>query len=170
MSDQPPVRDALATLEATPQVLRVLLAGLAAEVIEAPADEDWTLRDVVAHLVTTELPFAERFRRICEEDEPLLPDIDERDLLARDRQGKDGARPLAALLDDLAARRAEDVGMLRSLAPEAWTRAGRHALVGEVTLAELVCHKAYHDHLHIAQLARMLGGPFDAARGAMQAF
>ena len=44
------------------------------------------------------------------------------------------------------------------------------AVAGEISLADLVHHRAYHDTLHIAQVATMLQDRLDPLRGNMQAF
>lgn len=159
------ISDAIAILERTPGLLAMLLRDLPDERIAAPADGDWSPRDVVAHLLTTETPFVERVTRMAELEDPPLPAHDEREILEAAR-----GRPLGSLLDELARSRESDSARLRALPPEAWTRTGQHEEVGTLTIAELVYHKAHHDLVHLAQLATMLRAPFDAARGPMRAY
>ena len=163
---EPPVAEAIAVLERTPELLLALTRPLPVAWVDAPGDGDtWSPRDVVAHLLTTESPFVERITRMTELDHPTLPAHDERALLEAER-----ARPLYSLIEELARSRADHAQTMRALPAEAWTRTGQHQEVGPLTVAELVCHKAHHDLEHLAQLAELLRAPFDAARGPMRAY
>jgi hypothetical protein len=73
---------AIDILEATPVVLRALVARLPEEVLEAPADEDWSPKDVVAHfLLTQRLGALDRIKSMVEQDHPLLMNRDENEEL-----------------------------------------------------------------------------------------
>ncbi len=160
---------ALATLAATPALLRSLLTSLPGELTESAAEGDWSPKDVVAHLMLAERNGAiGRIRTIvASSEEPLLQNRDEDDELA---QSGTRARPLADLLEEFGELRMEDVAWLRALDEQAMLRSGRHSAVGRVTAGEFLCHAAYHDCLHVAQLAAILQSRFEPHRGAMRAF
>jgi uncharacterized damage-inducible protein DinB len=159
---------ALAILAATPALLQSLLAALPAQVTDNPCLGDWSPKDVVAHLLLAERNGAMgRIRSIVTAEDPPLPNRDEDDELA---QSGSRARPLADLLAEFAHEREEDVRWLRALDEGALLRSGRHSAVGRVTAGEFLCHAAYHDCLHLAQVMTMLQSHFEPHRGAMRAF
>jgi hypothetical protein len=70
-------RAALGVVRSTPGVLRALLAGLPREVVEAPNDEGWSLKDILAHVLDAEgIAFVERINRMLREERPLIVSID----------------------------------------------------------------------------------------------
>ena len=70
-------RAALEVVAQTPRVLKALLAGLPREVLEAPNDEGWSLKDIVAHLHDAEgIAFVERIDRMLHEERPFIASID----------------------------------------------------------------------------------------------
>lgn len=159
---------ALATLSSTPVVLHALLASSAVELADMPADGGWTPKDVVAHLIMAEQRGAiGRLRAIAAADGAPLEAYDEEQELARS-----GLRALsvAELLDRFAAMRDGDVAWLRGLDAAAFARGGRHSAVGAVTAEEMLQHAAYHDCLHVGQVAAMLQAHFEPLRGAMRAY
>ena len=162
------LRAALDTIAATPAVLRALSVGVPGAVAETPLDGGWSPKDVVAHLsISEDFGSIGRLRRVVAEDAPLLPSYDETREL--ERSGLRGV-PLAELLARFERQRAEDVAWLRALPLGAYERAGRHEEVGAVTGAELIFQCAYHDHLHLEQLARMLRASFEPLRGPLRVF
>ncbi len=108
-----------------------------------------------------------RVRAIVEQDDPVLPDIDEHAVL--EGSGLRG-RPLGSVLDQMARQRAEALVWLRALTPQQLARTGRHSTVGPLSAAEIIHHKAWHDLLHTQQICRMLAIPLDAGSGAMRQF
>jgi hypothetical protein len=45
-----------------------------------------------------------------------------------------------------------------------------HSGVGEISIADVIHHVAYHDLIHIAQAARLASAPLEPLRGAMRPF
>lgn len=145
---------ALEILAATPGVLRALLAAAPAEAVEAPADEGWSAKDVVAHLLDAEgIAFTERIRCILREDRPFIRSIDP---TIRLREQGYPQRSLSSLLDEFEQQRAEDIAWLRTLPAEQLARSGEHDRAGEISIADIVHYWAYHDLMHLQQIARML--------------
>jgi hypothetical protein len=159
------VPHALAVIDATPRTLRALLADLPDAVVNAPGAEGWSARDVVAHLTSVHRPaFAERLRVMVEQDDPLLPNVDEE---AELRSSGYRARPVVQLIDELTAMRAEESAWVRTLSADQLLRTGRHEIAGRLLVSEIIHHEAWHDLLHIRQVCGLLAAPLDAARGAM---
>jgi hypothetical protein len=157
----------IATLERTPAVLRTLLEGLPDEVVHVAGDEGWSPLDVMAHLLSVHRAAnLQRVRWMLDADNPSIANIDEERVLE-----SSGMRewPLDRLLDEFADARTEIMEPIRALTPEQLTRTGRHEVAGTITIADVLHHVAYHDLLHIAQVARLLLAPLDERRGAMQA-
>lgn len=155
-------------LAQTPATLRALLSAVPQDLVEAQADEGWSPKDVVAHLLAT-LPstVVDRVRLMLDADDPPIPNIDEQEAL--DSSGL-RPKPLDELLDELERRRAEVVAWLRELTPEQLGRTGQHEVAGEISIADLLHHLAYHDLEHVEQAARMLHGHYEPLRGGMRAF
>lgn len=157
--------DVLAT---TPATLRALLGGLPEDWTSSPADEGWSSQDVVAHLASLDpITLVGRVRAIVEQDQPVLPGIDEHDVL--ERSGLRG-RPLADVLEEMTRTRTGALAWLRELPPELLARTGRHAELGLLSAAEIIHHKAWHDLSHVQQICRMLSLPLDAGSGTMRQF
>lgn len=159
---------AINVLAATPATLRALLAGLDEVALTVPGAEGWSARDVVAHVASLD-PFTLRGRitAMIEQENPVIPGIDEEETL--NASGLRG-RPLAELLDAFAAQRALSMDLLRGLREGDLTRRGRHSVAGDLTVADIVHHKAFHDLLHTRQIISLIEAPIEAARGAMRIF
>ena len=159
---------ALDVLAATPATLRGMLAGLPDAAVIAPADGDWSARDVVAHLTSLHpLTLVGRVRLLLDEDEPAITAIDEQQVL--DESGL-RSRPIGEILDEMARGRKDTDAWLRALTPVELARTGRHSIIGALSVGEIIHHKAWHDLQHAQQIARMLSGPLDAGSGGMRQF
>ena len=116
-------RAAIEVLAATPGVLRALLAGLPREVLEAPNDEGWSLKDIVAHLHDAEgIAFVERIDRILREERPFINSIDPP---ARLIASGYASRGLDELLDELHSQRETHSAWLAALSAAELAAGGR---------------------------------------------
>lgn len=114
--------DILETLERQTSELRQLAAS-------TPADREtfrygegkWSVREVFGHLIDGERVFSYRVLRFSRGDETPLPGFDENDYVAASHFDR---RPLSDLVDELVLLRQANLRLLRSLAPEDWTRTG----------------------------------------------
>lgn len=156
----------LATLERTPLVLRDMMLGLPGEAVAAKGAEGWSAHDVLAHLLSIHYRAnVQRVKLIVEADHPVIPNVDEEATL---RESGMQGWPVERLLDEYAAARAESVAWLRSLPAGALARTGQHSVAGEISAADVLHHIAYHDLLHVAQIAKLLYAPLEARRGRMR--
>jgi hypothetical protein len=146
----------LKALRAGPVVLSRLVRGLDDGTLRArPADGEWAIVEVVAHLADTEERTLGRTRAMLEQDSPALPAYDP-DALARERNYLGMA--LDGELSRFAGLRAEQVALLASLTDDGWQRAGLHEGHGRITVQQLAAHTAGEDADHFAQIARMIPG------------
>jgi hypothetical protein len=118
-----------------------------------PAEGEWAVIEVVAHLADTDERALARTRRMLAEDEPALEPYDpaalavERDYIAMD---------LAEQVARFHALRVEQVELLESLDAEGWERIGHHGEHGRITVQQLAAHTAGEDADHLGQIARLI--------------
>lgn len=149
-----PAEAVRAVLEATPKLLAHLVTSIPAHAFERPLDEGWSVKDVVAHLADAELiAFAERIGRIAESDRPFIRSIDPPARLAT---GRYRDRSLEDLLGEFTFRRARNLELVNRLSAEDLMRVGEHDEAGEITIYNVVHQWAYHDLMHLKQIASML--------------
>lgn len=160
--------DALVILRRTPAALSLLLEGISAVTLRRTNPEGWSVKDIVAHLVDTEvIAFRERVQRMLDEDVPLIEPIDP---AARLAEGDLVRRTLADLLAALTTTRAGHVEWLTALTQEELSRPGRHTEVGAITPATLIHQWAYHDLAHLRQILEMLQTPLTPGMANMRGF
>lgn len=145
---------ASAILRSTPDALRAVFASIPESVALDAVDEGWSPRDALAHMVDTEKGvLAERVRRMVEEDRPFIRSID---APARLIEGRYTERTVASLLDELESLRREHVVWLRGLTDAQLARHGDHDEAGVITASDVAHQWAYHDLMHLKQIASML--------------
>ncbi len=156
-------------LRRTPNVLRALLLGLPAGWVDTPDKEaGWTPKDVVGHLVTSELDnYLARAKHILEygASTPFKP-FDRFAMLERDREAT-----IDQLVDRFADLRAKNIANLGELVSDGdLDRKGLHPAIGEVTLRELLATWAVHDLDHVSQIFAGMAGSHDADVGGWKAY
>jgi hypothetical protein len=133
-------------LESQLDALPLLLAGVAPDALaRRPAPGEWSAQENLAHLARHHDVFLVRLRRILAEDGPDL---------GRYRAEEDPEwpawreLPVEEALARLRARRAELVALVDALGPAELARAGRHPVLGPMTvplwLEFLLLHEAHH--------------------------
>jgi uncharacterized damage-inducible protein DinB len=157
----------LATIAGTPSALRALVGGLPPEALEAEDAGGWSVRQVLAHLLDSCGRQRGRVVAMLDEDFPTLQNIDEMESLQASGYLE---RPAGSLLLDLERERREDVARYRALTAAQLARRGRHTAAGEMSVAEMLNHAAYHDLLHLRQAAGILARLAHEGRGPMQVF
>jgi hypothetical protein len=156
-------------LRRTPTVLRALLAGLP-ESWGATQDVEggWRPRDVVGHLITTELDsWIPRARRLLEDGASKPFDTIDR----FKHVGRDDDQTLDGLVERFALLRAESLVTLDAVVTDDdLDRRGLHPALGEVTLRELLASWTVHDLDHISQVFAGMAGSRDADVGAWKTY
>jgi hypothetical protein len=159
---------ALAVLRSTPDVVRALVAGVPQATSNQPRDDGWSVKDALAHVLDVEIGVIPvRIRRILDEDRPFIRSID---APARLVEGGYRERTVSSLLDELAARRERNVAWLRELSLDKLARAGDHDEAGEITAGDLAHQWAYHDLMHLKQIASILQAGFVDRMGNTRRF
>jgi hypothetical protein len=140
-------------LEATPGVLRGIMAEVSAEDVRwKPAPGRFSIGEVLAHLAHSEGHcYRARADRILEEERPELEPDDAQMHLELYRV----ADPEDAF-DHFEEQRETNVEYLRSLPEEAGERMALHREAGEITLREMLHEWALHDLGHIRQIAELV--------------
>lgn len=144
----------LKTMRSTPLVLARLVRELPDAVLrQRPAEGEWAIVEVVAHLADTDERTLARTRRMLAEDEPTLEPYDPA-VLAVEREyiRMDMAEQLARFAD----LRTTYTGLLDDLDDHGWNRLGHHGEHGAITVQQLAAHTAGEDGDHLAQIARMV--------------
>jgi FMN phosphatase YigB (HAD superfamily) len=115
-----------------------------------PAPGEWSLTEILCHLRDVEIEVHQpRLQEIIAKDRPFLPAADPDQWAAkRNYQSQSHTDALVAFVQ----ARKSTLSQLEDLASEAWSREARHALLGMLTLEEIIGVVADHDTLHLAQL------------------
>jgi len=137
--------EALAKLESAPAAVSRLIDGLTDEEMDQPpAPGEWSIREVLDHLLGAQNLVAFRVGKMLDEDNPSLkavtvPHADE--VLA--------PREMFA---QFVASRKELVDRLRGIDTLDWWRTGVHEEFSTVTVVQQASYFAKHDHAHLTQI------------------
>jgi hypothetical protein len=138
------------TLRALPGQVEELVEGLSEDALRwRPSPDQWSIKEVCAHLRDSAEIEGTRIRRLAEEDDPFLAAYDQ-DALARERDYQNQSMPLI-----LTALRAFSGGLaylLENLSEEDWQRSGRHEEQGPVTVTQRAERFADHARVHLDQV------------------
>ena len=116
--------------------------------------EDWTVREILAHLVDDEMfVMRTRFERMMKETRPLLPPHDEKTWYANRSTARDQRD---ALLADFALQRAASLGMFAVVREADWQREGHQPEHGTFTAEEWLSRWLAHDTTHLQQIETIL--------------
>jgi uncharacterized damage-inducible protein DinB len=126
-------------------ILAYAVAGLTPEQETAhPGPGDWSIAQLVTHLLDSDLVHADRMKRVIAEDAPVLQAYDETRWI--ERLGAE-TMPVEEAVNLLANHRHWMTRILRRCTAADFARAGQHTEVGRVTLAELLATDVNHlDH------------------------
>lgn len=130
--------------EAQASELRHWIKGLTDEDLDAPAvPGTWTVRQLVVHMLDSDLIATHRMRRIAAENKPLLVSYDE---TAFARVPAINAGSVEDVAEMFAINRRWTADFLRALPDEALSRQGVHTQRGLVSIVQLV--GVYVDHVN----------------------
>ena len=117
-----------------------------------PAEGEWCLKEVAAHLRDAESLYQKQIELIAYSREPRLP-YEAIDVLPSERDYRDV--PLSRLLHEYEANREETVWLLRMLGEEEWQRCGIHPYRGRISVHDIVRELHEHDLEHLYQARRL---------------
>jgi hypothetical protein len=145
----------IATLEATPEILRGLLASVTEEQTAwKPAPDRWSIAEVLEHLSHVEgHGFRLRVERMVKEDNPELEVYDQEALSAA---GQYSGRAVEDSFDHFEEQREDNVAWLTSLPARVLSRTARHEELGTITVEQLMNEWAFHDLGHVRQIAEIV--------------
>jgi uncharacterized damage-inducible protein DinB len=146
-----PLGEIVAAIRDTPARLESVALGLTPdELRHRPREGEWSMKEVMAHLLKVERDvFLPRLRRTLEEERPVFDSFDP-DAWAAERDHRAGR-----FEDDLSAFtavRRHTVVFLEGLPAGAGERVAVSAYFGPVTLAQYATHVVDHDLEHLTQL------------------
>ena len=133
-----------------PELLATLLTGAAGREFDfSPSDGKWSIRQIMAHLVDSEMMGATRFRQVIAEENPLMLAWDQEAWAARlDYAQK---KPSDCMVTFRAVRK-ENFDLLKELPVETFQRAGQHPERGSLSLYDLLRIYTEHAESHAAQI------------------
>ena len=136
------------------------LAGLDDADLDArPVVDQWTIRELVWHVVDSDIILADRMRRVIAEENPPLLAFDETAFVQRLFYGQ-RALELAVKLYEV--NRLVMADILRRLQPSDFDRRGIHSEVGPLSLLQLlqktVAHPLHHRKF-LVEKRRLLNKP-----------
>jgi hypothetical protein len=143
-----PFGRALAILSATPTILPPLVEAIGSGLLDwRPAPDEWSVREILGHLLYVERLLDDRIGRMAEGpgriDMPPGPPAP-------------APGPADETLEAWLVARRASLMRLHGLRPEQLARIGVHRRYGPITVGEHVVEWAYHDLEHIRQLAAVV--------------
>ena len=146
-------REFIAVIAETPGRLSEVIAGLTSAQFDTPyRPGGWTVRQVVHHLPDSHMNSYVRFKLALTEDEPTITPYDEARWAELADSRETPIDTSIALLEHLHDRW---VVLLRSIAPDGWSRKYRHPELGAVTLDQALALYAWHGRHHVAHIAAL---------------
>lgn len=142
----------LEIIRRTPDKLKSALKGVPKKLLTwRPAPGKWSIHEIVCHMRDAERDgYLYRYRKVLEEDNPALPDVDA-DKLLQERQY--GRMNLREVVRDWRAARRETLTILRKVTEEQWRRVGTHKSLGPLSLETLLNRQALrNDEAHLGQI------------------
>jgi hypothetical protein len=151
--------EALERLEDGLEALDSILADCPDESMERPpAVGEWSVRDVLRHLVAAEELLATRVPRLLDEDYPDLVATAAWILPASDEATSVTDASADTLLARLGTLRRGTIARLRATPAEDWERTGHHPEWGTVTVTSQAGYFARHLWSHLAQVRAAVDG------------
>jgi len=162
--------EATQILQQTPVTLNAMIGGVPLAWMKAnEGSGTWSCYDIVGHLIHGELTdWVPRARIILEHGEARAFEPFDRFAQFREDQG----RTIAALLDQFAFLRSENLAALQTLklTEEDLARRGTHPELGAVTLGQLLSAWVVHDLSHLSQVARVIAKQYAQEVGPWRAY
>ena len=117
--------------------------------------ETWTIRNVLAHFVTSERGLVKLFERIRTTGEGAADDFSiDRYNAAQQQKTKD--LPPQELLEQYRAIRSDSVAWTLSLEESDLEKVGRHPFLGMTTLREMIKMLYLHNQIHYRDMKKVL--------------
>ena len=154
MQAPPPVSSLLEQLATLAVNMSALAAMEGIDWFRQPANDEWSLTEVVCHLRDVEREVHQvRFRLLISTENAFLPGVsadewaDERGYCYEDGR---------AAMRSFVSAREETLGLRVPLDADIWRRQGRHAFFGHTSMHELLYLVVRHDEIHWQQIGQLL--------------
>ena len=144
----------IAVLKSTPEKVSVMAEGVGENNLRKKEfEEEFSILEHVCHLRDIEREgYCERIRKILNEIEPLLEDIDGGRLAVEREYNR---QDLSAALKDFAASRRSSIDYLEGIDLSELARRAHFEGAGQITLERLLLMMREHDEEHLATIRRL---------------
>jgi uncharacterized damage-inducible protein DinB len=140
-----------AGLESSRARAEEVLASLRESDLDCPANPEWTVRDLLVHLATSERGVQDVLDGMLR-GESIVPRDFDLDRWNRGQVARMGGLSLEALAKRLRETRRKTLELVDRLTEADLERRGRHALGREVSLGETLRIMAAHERVHIEEV------------------
>lgn len=132
------------------ELLAMATTGVAGPELDfKPAENKWSVRQIVCHLADSEVVTAMRLRLIAAEDNPTLGAYDQEAWAKNLDYGK---RKLSQAIETCRRLRMENYELVKDLPESAFYRTGHHVERGTVSLLDQVRGNTEHLENHVRQI------------------
>ena len=145
--------DPMDVQDATPAKLHALLAEAGPNLRTRPAPKEWSVIELLGHLVDAEMVMSARYRWTISQDKPPLPGYDQDLWVDRLRHYADEPD---ALLGTFAALRGANLGLWQRSSESDRERVAMHAERGPESYSLMFRMLAGHDRFHLDQMRETL--------------
>ena len=147
-------RDPIASLEETSDWIESLVRNWTPELFERSyAPGKWTARQLLTHLVHTEIVFSSRIRFALTTPGYVVVPFDQDDWMKIENT-QEGAAAVAAY----SALRRMDIAFFKALTPAQRAHKLQHPEYGEIDVEWIIVQLAGHDRHHLPQFEAIAGG------------
>jgi len=147
-------RNVVKALAAAPPAIARAVGRASRRVLgRRPAAREWSVTEVLAHLLDAEVALGFRVRKVAAEPGSALPAWDQEKWTEGLRHRRAVPAPTLAAF---AALRAANVALARRLSPAQRRLRGRHPEYGPLRVDQMLEHFAEHDLNHLAQIRTAL--------------
>jgi hypothetical protein len=130
--------------------LERLVEGLSEEQLtQIPAENEWSIRDHVAHFYDAQEMLDTRLELMLKHDDPELTAVAIYDYATEEVGRPENTADMLAEFLDLRAQSITRLGALPLV--DLW-RSGRHSEFGRITILRQVAYLAYHEQTHLAEI------------------
>jgi uncharacterized damage-inducible protein DinB len=127
-----------------------VLAALQEADLDCPANPEWTVRDLLVHLATSERGVLQVLDGMLRGESIVPPDFD-LDRWNASQVARLRGASLADLRERIVGTRQQTLALLDGLTDADLERRGRHALGREVSLGEALRIMAAHERVHVEE-------------------
>lgn len=138
---------------ATPAGLRSVLADAGSDLRRQPAPAEWSVLELLGHLVDAEIVMSGRYRWTISQDQPPLLGYDQDQWVTRLRHNDDQPDELLAAFSAL---RAENLRLWRRSSADDRERVAMHVERGPESYGLMFRMLAGHDRFHLNQMRETL--------------